>query len=107
MIAVTGAVLSLAALAAVIYFGLYPRPPVDAPLDPDTLYRGGEAIAHVASFSLGTTANFGDLYDFRVKALKRIEAGDVLHFRRSVCLVLDFGPSLIKDSVACRVIGGS
>ena len=93
------------ALVAVIYFGLYPRPPIEPLLDPDTLYRGGEAIAHVASFSLGTTANFGDLYDFRVTASKPIEAGDVLHFRHSVCHVLDFGPTLIKDSVTCRVNG--
>jgi hypothetical protein len=89
IIAATGAVLSLAALAAVIYFGLYPRPPVEAPLDPDTLYRDGAAIGHVTAFNVEPV--LAGQYVFQVEASKPIEKGDVLRFRRAVCLVVDLG----------------
>jgi hypothetical protein len=89
IIAATGAVLSLAALAAVTYFGLYPRPPVEAPLDPDTLYRDGAAIGHVTAFNVEPV--LAGQYVFQVEASKRIEKGDVLRFRRAVCLVVDLG----------------
>jgi hypothetical protein len=116
IIAVTGAALSLAALAAVIYFGLYPRPPVEAPLDPNTLYRGGAAIGHVTSFSVlpPNISPAGGEYRFQVEASKPIEVGDVLQFRYAACLVLALNhpgrplPNniILFEGIVCRVVSG-
>ena len=102
----------MAALAAVIYFGLYPRPPVEAPLDPDTLYRDGAAIGHVMAFNVEPV--LAGQYVFKVEASKPIEKGDVLRFRHAVCFVVDLGqPRLdlpnnivLFNSISCRVVNG-
>jgi hypothetical protein len=88
IIAATTAALSLAALAAVIFFGLYPRPPVEAPLDPDTFYRGGVAMGHVTSFDV-EQAGVAEQYVLRVETSKPVEKGDVLRFRYATCIVND------------------
>jgi hypothetical protein len=116
-IAAIGAVSSILALGAVIYFGVYPRPPVEAPLDPDTLYRGGVAIGHVTGFRIEPVppgafppSQYGQ-YVFRGEQWKPIEEGDVLRFRHTVCYVLDLGkpqPQLSNfDGLACRIATGA
>jgi hypothetical protein len=109
-------VLTALTLIFVIYFGLYPRPPVEAPLDPDTLYRGGEAIGHVTDFRIEpvppgpfSPSQYGQ-YVFRGEERKPIEQGDALRFRHTVCYVLDLGkpqPQLSKfDGLTCRIDTG-
>ena len=73
--------------AAVVYFGLYPRPPVEAPLDPDTLYRGDIAVGLVVTFKLDPM-NIPEQYSFQLKPSKTIEKGDVLRFRHATCFVV-------------------
>jgi hypothetical protein len=111
-IAVTGAILSAAALAAVIYFGLYPRPPIEAPLDPDTLYRDGAAIGHVLAFNVESV--LAGQFVFQVEASKPIEKGDALRFRHATCFVVDLGQPqrqlpnnlIFFNGISCRVVGG-
>jgi hypothetical protein len=103
---------SLAALAVVIYFGLYPRPPVEPSLDPDTLYRGGDAIGHVTAFNVEQV--LAGQYVFQVLASKPIEKGDVLRFRHAVCFVVDLGQPprdlasklILFNGISCRVVSG-
>ena len=107
-----GAALSLLALAAVIYFGLYPRPPIEPVLDPNTLYRDGVAVGHVSGFTM-MPAYSSEQYKLQVEASKPIEDGDVLRFRHTVCIVLELGqqrklPNNIVqfDDMICRVVSG-
>jgi hypothetical protein len=112
VIVVIGAVSSVLALGAVIYFGVYPRPPVETPLDPDTLHRGGDAIGHVTAFNVEQVLT--GQYVFQVLASKPIEKGDVLRFRHAVCFVVDLGqaprdlPSRLTwfNGISCRVVSG-
>ena len=95
-----------------VYFGLYPRPPVEAPLDPDTLYRDGVALGRVLAFNVEQV--LVGQFVFQVEASKPIEKGDVLRFRHATCFVVDLGqqprrlPSgmFFFNGISCRVVGG-
>ena len=106
------ALFSVLSFVAGVYFGLYPRPPVEAPLDPNTIYRDGVAIAHVLGFNVEQVGT--GQFVFKVEASKPIEKGDVLRFRHATCFVVDLGlqPNQLPNSriffngISCRVVGG-
>jgi hypothetical protein len=96
----------------VIYFGFNPRPAVVAPLDPYTLYRGGDAIGHVTSVNVDLAGIFEE-HLLRVETSKTIEKGEVLRFRHAICIVVDLGQfqGQLPDKaglidVRCRVVSG-
>ena len=89
-IALTAALFAaILSFAAAVYFGFYPRPPIEASLDPDTVYRDGVAIGHVSAFNVEPV--LAGQYVFQVEASKPINKGDMLRFRRAVCFVVDLG----------------
>lgn len=100
-------------LVAAIYFGLYPRQPVEAKLDPDTVYRGGNAVGRVEAFNVEQV--LAGQFVFRIVTTKAIDIGDVLQFRTSTCFVVDTGQvsttmsggqsALLFNGLSCRVIG--
>ena len=106
----TTALFVVMSFLAVVYFGLYPRPPIEVPLDPDTLYREGIAIGHVSAFNVEPV--LAGQFVFQVEASKPIEKGDVLRFRHATCFVVDLGqvsrrPNMILfNGISCRVVGG-
>ena len=104
---------ALLTLGATIYFGLYPRQPVEAALDPDTVYRGGNALGRVVVFNVEPV--LAGQFVFRIVAVKPINKGDVLQFRTATCFVVDAGQvstmasggqnALLFNGTLCRVIG--
>ena len=106
-------IIAATTLAAVIYFGFYPRPPVEPPLDPHTLYRGGDAIGHVTSVNVDLAGIFEE-YLLRVETSKTIEKGEVLRFRHAICIVVDLEtpqhemPNNMRlfNGIRCRVVSG-
>jgi hypothetical protein len=112
MTALTTALFAVLTFGVVVWFGVYPRPPVEAPLDPDTIYRDGAAIGHVSAFHVEMAGPAGEQYALQVEPLENIEKGDVLRFRHATCFVVDRRPGMLSAgdttpfNVLCRVIGG-
>lgn len=110
-IALTAALFAILSFAAAVYFGFYPRPPIEASLDPDTVYRDGVAIGHVSAFNVEPV--LAGQYVFQVEASKPIDKGDMLRFRRAVCFVVDLGQPprqlpnklILFNGISCRVVG--
>jgi hypothetical protein len=106
------ALFAILSFVAVVYFGLYPRPPIEAPLDPDTLYREGAPIGHVLAFNVEPV--LAGQFVFQVEASKPIEKGDALRFRHATCFVVDLGQPprqlpnnlIFFNGISCRVVGG-
>jgi hypothetical protein len=110
MTALLGALFAVLSFLAVVYFGFYPRPPIEAPLDPDTLYRDGAAVGHVVEFRVEPL--LAGQYVFRVGTSNTIAAGDVLRFRHATCFVVGISEERSADSkiifngINCRVVSG-